>query len=85
MHKQGCAQGFAWVQTTDVPTAGEELTGKVLPGPLVAHGPCSSEVHAPLMAGGVPLSPPPQNYRAEESLVNSSPQVHPYKFSWRRF
>ena len=52
---------------------------------LVAHGPCSSEAHAPLISGDVPLSPPPWSYRAEESLLTSSPQVHPYKFSLRRF
>ena len=82
--KQGPAQGFAWVQTTDAPTAGKGLTGNVLPGPPVAHGPCSSDIHAPLMAGGVPLSPLPQSYMTEECLI-SSPQVHPHKFSWKIF
>ena len=56
--KEGHSQVFAWVQTTDPPIAWDGTLGKCFLAPTVACGPCSSEIPALLITGGIPLSPP---------------------------
>jgi len=56
-------------------------TWQMLPAPTVACGPCSSEIPALLITGGVPLSPP----YTDLQLLRVIYSVLPHRCNYRNF